>query len=340
MKTYGVGVYGIGWVAGAHIDAMLQNPQLKIAALGSRRKESAEKKNEEIGGKAKIVTSFEEMLKMDDVDIIDITTPNVLHAEETIAAAEAGKHVIIEKPIAMNFKELVAIKKAIKKAGIKSQAGFASRWNPHIESLRGMIDKGGLGDLFFVEVDYYHEIGPWWSGYNWGANTRKGGPSATLAAGCHAVDLLRYFGGDVKEVFAYGCFGHRKDYEYEPTYVAVVQFENGKIGKTGNSFENECPYVMNIILHGSKGSVFNEKFYSKEWFPGQETWQTFSSEMLESGDVKHHPFKGMMDDLVDVLNNGGECRNGIDSAYKSHELCLAIDRSIETGEKIPIPLKE
>ncbi|HEB33359.1 MAG TPA: Gfo/Idh/MocA family oxidoreductase, partial [Spirochaetes bacterium] len=111
MKTYGVGVYGIGWVAGAHIDAMLQNPQLKIAALGSRRKESAEKKNEEIGGKAKIVTSFEEMLKMDDVDIIDITTPNVLHAEETIAAAEAGKHVIIEKPIAMNFKELVAIKK-------------------------------------------------------------------------------------------------------------------------------------------------------------------------------------------------------------------------------------
>ncbi len=340
MKTYGVGVFGLGWVAGAHIDAMQQNPQLKIAALGSRSKETAEKKNEETGGGARIAPSFEEMLKMDEVDIIDITTPNALHAEQAIAAVEAGKHVIIEKPIAMNFKELVALRDAVKKAGVKSQVGFVSRWNPHVDSIKSMIDKGGLGDLYFVEVDYYHEIGPWWSGYKWGANTKKGGPSASLVAGGHAVDLLRYFGGEVKEVFAYGCAGHRTDYEYEPTYTAVVKFENGKIGKTGNSFENECPYVMNIIMHGSKGSVFNDKFYTKEWFSGQKSWQTFSSEMLDSGEVSHHPFKGMMDDLVNVLNNGGECKNGIDSAFKTHELCLAIDKSIETGEKITIPFEE
>lgn len=338
MKKYGIGVFGIGWVAGAHIDAMLQNPQCGITALASRNKISAQKEKDRRNLQCAVADSFEEMIKRDDVDIVDICTPNALHAEEVIAAAAVGKHVIIEKPIAMDLKELTAVKNAIKKAGVKSQVGFASRWSPHVITLKNMIKNGGLGDLFFTEVDYYHEIGPWWSGYNWGANTKKGGPSATLVAGCHAVDLLRYFGGEVKEVFAYGCFGHRKDYEYEPTYAAVVKFENGKIGKTGNSFENECPYVMNIILHGSNGSVFNEKFFTKEWFPGQTGWQTFTTEFLESGDVKHHPFKGMVDDLISSLETGRECLNGIDSAYKTHELCLAIDRSIEIGEKVKLPL--
>jgi predicted dehydrogenase len=203
-----------------------------------------------------------------------------------------------------------------------------------------MIDKGGLGKLFYVEVDYYHEIGPWWHGYTWGCNTRKGGPSATLVAGCHAVDLLLYYGGPVTEVMAYGCKGHRTDYEYEPTYAAVVKFANGTIGKTGNSFENESPYVMNMILHGSGGSVYNEKFYTKEWFAGQTGWQTFNTVFLESGDVKHHPYKPMMSDLTDALINGRQPWNDIESSYRSHELCLAIDRSIETGKIVTLPLAE
>lgn len=92
----------------------------------------------------------------------------------------------------------------------------------------------------------------WAAGGAGGANTKKGGPSASLLAGCHAVDLLYYFGGDVAEVFAYGTFGHRKDYEYVPTYAAVMRFTSGKIGKTGCSFGNECPYVVNIVLDGDK----------------------------------------------------------------------------------------
>jgi predicted dehydrogenase len=340
MKTYGVGVFGIGWVAGEHINAYIANPHMEVKALASRRKSSAQAKKDELGLDCAVLDDFESMLKRDDVDIIDICSPNYLHAEEAIAAAEAGKHVVIEKPIAMNFKELNAVRDAIVKAGVKSQVGFISRWNQHIRSIRGMIDQGGLGDLYYVEVDYYHEIGPWWSGWNWGANTRKNGPTASLVAGCHAVDLLYYFGGDVEEVFAYGTHGHRKDYEYEPTYAAVVKFKSGQIGKTGNSYENECPYVMNIILHGSKGSVLNEKFYSKEWFPGQRDWQLFNSIFLDSGDVTHHPFREMVNDLADALVNGTEATANIHESYKSHEICMAIDRSIETGEKVKLPLSE
>jgi len=340
MRTYGVGVFGIGWVAGEHIKAYIQNPNMKVVALASRKRQSAQAKKAELGLDCDILDDYESLLERDDIDIIDLCSPNFLHAEEAVSAAQKRKHVVIEKPIAMNIKELKAVKNAIVKAGVKSQVGFISRWNSHIQSIRSMIDKGGLGDIFYVEVDYYHEIGPWWSGWNWGANTRKNGPSASLVAGCHAVDLLYYFGGDVEEVFAYGTFGHRKDYEYEPTYAAVVKFKDGKIGKTGCSFENECPYVMNIIIHGSKGAVLNEKFYTKEWYPGQQGWQNFSAIFLDSGDVVHHPFKEMVDDLAEALINDKQASANINEAYKSHEICLAIDQSIETGQIVKLPLAE
>ena len=340
MKTYGVGVFGIGWVAGEHIKAYVQNPHMEVRALASRRKESAQACKDTLGLDCDILDDYESLLKRDDIDVIDLCSPNYLHAEEATEAASAGKHVVIEKPVAMNFAELKAVKEAVVEASVKSQVGFVSRWNPHVASIRSMIDKGGLGEIYYVEVDYYHEIGPWWSGWNWGANTRKDGPTASLVAGCHAVDLLYYFGGDVDEVFAYGAFGHRKDYEYEPTYAAVVKFKNGKIGKTGCSFENECPYVMNIMLHGSKGSVLNEKFYTKEWYPGQRGWQNFNAIFLDSGDVAHHPFKEMVDDLAEALVNDKEATANIYEAYKSHEICLAIDRSIETGQIIKLPLTE
>ncbi len=340
MKTYGVGVFGIGWVAGEHIRAYTRNPHMKVVALGSRQRKSGQAAKEKLCLDCDIVDSYEDLLRRDDIDIIDICSPNALHAEQAVAAAEAGKHIVIEKPIAMNLEELRAIRNAVVKAKVKSQVGFVARWNPHIQSIRSMIDKGGLGDIYYTEVDYYHEIGPWWSGWRWGANTKEGGPSASLMAGCHAVDLLYYFGGEVEEVFAYGVFGHRKDYEYEPTYAAVVKFKNGKIGKTGCSFENECPYVLNIILHGSKGSVLNERFFTKSWFPGQQGWQHFTTTFLDSGDVTHHPFQGMMDDLAAALLEDKEATANIHEAYKSHEICLAIDRSIETGQAVRLPLTE
>jgi len=340
VKTFRVGVFGIGWVAGEHIKAYEKNPHMQVAALASRRRQSAQSAKDSLGLDCDIVDTYDELLARDDIDVIDICSPNVLHAEETIRAAAAGKHVVIEKPIAMDLAELKAIRSAIDKAQVKSQVGFVSRWNPHVQSIQGMIDQGGLGEIYYVEVDYYHEIGPWWSGWNWGASTKQGGPSASLVAGCHAVDLLYCFGGAVEEVFAYGTFGHRKDYEYEPTYTAVVKFKNGKIGKTGCSFENECPYVMNIMLHGSKGSVLNEKFYTKQWFPGQEDWQQFKTTFLDSGDVAHHPFQGMVDDLAAALLEDKEATAGIHEAYQSHEICLAIDRSIETGQPVRLPLTE
>jgi predicted dehydrogenase len=337
-KTYGIGVYGIGWVAGEHIKAANSNPNLKVTAIASRRKESAQSEKDKQNLDCDVLNDFDELLKHDEVDIIDICTPNVLHAEQAIKAAEAGKHLIIEKPLGMNLKEIKDVRDAIKKAGVKSQSGLVLRFNPYVQNVYHLVTSGLLGEVFHLEIDYNHEIGPWWSGYNWGSNTKAGGPSATLVAGCHAVDMLPWMLGEVDEVFAYGTFGHRKDYEYEPTYAAVVKFKNGKIGKTGCSFEVESPYVLNFQVHGSKGSIYNEKFYMKETFPGQNGWQKFQTIMPDSGDVAHHSFSHLLNDFADALVNDRKPNVNIDDSYRAHELCLAIDRSIETGEVVKLPL--
>ena len=113
MKTYGVGVFGIGWVAIEHIKALVNNPHMEVRALASRRKESAQGAKDQLRLACDILDSYEELTRRDDIDVIDICSPNALHAEEAISAAEAGKHVIIVKPIAMNLEELKAVRKAV-----------------------------------------------------------------------------------------------------------------------------------------------------------------------------------------------------------------------------------
>ena len=154
MKTYGVGVFGIGWVAGEHIKAYVQNPNMKVVALASRHRASAESAKARLGLDCDVLETYDELVKREDIDIIDICSPNVLHAEEALTAIEAGKHVVIEKPIGMDLVELKAVRNATEKAKVKSQVGFVSRWNPHVQSIRNMIAKGGLGELYYVEVDY------------------------------------------------------------------------------------------------------------------------------------------------------------------------------------------
>ena len=338
----GVGVFGLGWVAGEHINAYLANPKCEIRALASRKKETAEKKKKELGIGCDVVGSYDELISRDDIDIVSLCSPNFLRAEEIIKACKAGKHIYAEKPMVHTLDQLKAVKNAYdeakKKYNLKSVVGLVVNFVPHFLSIKSLIEKGGLGKLFYVETDYWHEIGPWWSGWAWGANTKAGGASTPLLAGVHALGILMSIGGDISEVTAYKTFGHRKDYEYEPTYTSIVKFTNGAIGKTGGSFEIECPYHFGIMIHGSKGSVINEKFYTKEFFAGQEGFQTFNCALADSGDVTHHPFRDVINAFVEDIETGKDSGISLDFGIKVHELAIAIDISAEKGAPVKLPL--
>lgn len=339
MAKYKAGVVGIGDVAKEYIKSLNANPLAEVTAVVGRDPEKTRNRIAEWGLACEVRSSVEELLADDDLDIITITSPHQLHNAAAIAAAEAGKSLLCEKPIAMNFAELRNLRDAVKKSSVIFQSGLVLRWNPFIQNLKNLVDGGHFGDLFYMEADYCHELGPWWNGFTWGGQKKSGGPSASLVAGIHAVDLVRYICGEVEEVQAYGTWGHRKDFEYPPTYVAALKFANGAVGKSSCSFAVESPYDMNFILHGSKGSVRNDKFFLQELLPGQTGWQEFTTVMPDSGAVSHHPFKGLVDDFLEALDTGRPPMLNIDEMFKTHELCMAIDLSLETGKSVALPLK-
>src|SRR5215207_8417716 len=231
-KVLGAAIFGAGWVAGEHARAYQKCERTRLVAVGSRKEESARKCAEYAGAPGAFTTTdYDALLKHPDVDVISICTPPDIHPDLTTRAAKAGKHVCIEKPIALDWKSCLEMQKAVKSAGVKSIVCFSLRWNPSMQNTRAMLDAGAIGKPYYVEVDYWHGMKKWYPQYPWSVKKPQGG-SSLLSAGCHAIDAMRWFAGlndDVTEVTAYNV-GHRgdnPDWGYDPTTVMMVRFRNG-----------------------------------------------------------------------------------------------------------------
>jgi len=336
----GVAIHGVGQVADAHAASWLKNPHCKIVSVSSRRKESAQRLVDKFELDAAVHDDFAEVLRDDRVDVVNLSGPNHVHAEQGIAAAAAGKHILIEKPMCISMEENRALRDAVARAGVKSVVGFVLRWNPLFENLKSLLADGAIGELFYTEVDYWHGISPtWYGGWQW-AHTKKTGGSTMLLAGCHAVDAIRWLSGDeVVEVTAYSnnTKGH---FEYDANVVAVLKFKGGGIGKTSTLLDCEMPYAFNIDLAGTEGTLRDNRIWSKKLFPGQTDWTTMSTVNPDSGDVHHHPFDAEVNHLVDCIREDRKSHCNIADSYRTHEVCMAIDQSIaEGGRPVKLPLE-
>ena len=339
MKVFGCAVHGAGWVSSEHLRAYMNNPHCRLVAISSRTEKSCRARAAEAGLDCKIYTSYDDLLADPEVDCVSICTPNHLHAEETIKAAQAGKHIVIEKPAALNLKDLRAMQKAVKDAGVKTVVSFVLRWNPLFDVIKSLLAQRAIGDLYYAEVDYWHAIGPWYAQFEWVRKQEMGG-SSFLSAGCHGADAIRYFvGAEVTEVCAFaGAAPHAFGYEYSATEVGIIKFDNGVIGKLSSIVEARLPYKFNIDLLGKEGSIRNNELYSLNLMRGQTGMATIPTILPDSGDVTHHPFHGEIDHFVDCILNDVESHVNLEDAAKTHELCFALDESAaKGGEKVKLP---
>ena len=338
MSAIGVAIHGAGWVSGEHIKSYNKNPDARVVAICSRKRESAETRATEAGLEdVKIYTDYQEMLRDPDVHALSICTPPNLHPEETIAAAEAGKHILIEKAVANDIGGLRAMDAAVSKAGVKTVVSFVLHWNPQFMWIKRMLAESAIGKIFYAEVDYWHNIGPWYGQYSWNIKKEIAG-SSFLSAGCHAVDAMRYFVQDeIVEVCAYSN-KLNQDYEYDTNVVAVVKFAGGAIGKLSSIFDVQCPYAFNIDLLGDKGTIRDNRIFAKEFMGGQTDWATVPTVRPDSGDVSHHPFDGEINHFIDCIFKDQESPVNLADAVKTHEVCLAIDKS--TLARKPVKLVE
>jgi predicted dehydrogenase len=340
MKTLGVGVVGTGWVSGEHIKAFEANPHTEVRGIVSRDRARAFAWAKEQGlAHCKPHDRLEGLLEDPAIQVVSICTPHHRHAAQGVAAAKAGKHLMLEKPVALDLAGLRELQAAVRGTRVKTVVSFVLRWNPLFETLKALIADGVVGQLFYAEVDYLHGIGPWYAQYEWNIKKSIGG-SSLLTAGCHAVDGLRWFVGQrAVEVFAYANFSHRNPlaYEYEPNSVTLVKFEDGTVGKVASSIECVMPYVFNIELLGDAGTIRNNQVFSKRWV-GQKGWATIPTIMPDSGDVTHHPFKLQVNHFVDCILGGRESHASLEDASQTHEICFAAELSIRENRPISLPL--
>ncbi|MBM4435948.1 MAG: Gfo/Idh/MocA family oxidoreductase [Actinobacteria bacterium] len=337
MATYGIAIHGAGWVAGAHLVAYRNDPRARIVSISSRREETARALAQRFGlTDVMITTRLADVLARRDVDVLSICTPNDLHARETIAAAQAGKHILIEKPAALDLDSLRAMRDAVRAAGVKSVVSFVLRWNPMFDLIKHQIEAGAIGRIYLAEVDYLHGLGPWYAQYAWNRFKDRGG-SSFLSAGCHAADALRYFvGSDVVEVCAYATAGSDR-FEWPGTAVLICKFANGALGKSLSNLDYKCPYTFPIAIFGDGGTILNNSVFSDQ-LRGQTDYAEIPTILPDSGEVAHHPFNGEVAHMLDCIEHDVESHVSLERAVNTHEACIAADISAAEGRPVALPL--
>jgi predicted dehydrogenase len=334
MEKLGAGIIGCGAVAEEYVKAFQRDERSEVRALVSRNPANAERYRDKYNLPCAIETDAEKMLRRKDVDIVVVCTPHDLHTRYVVAAAEAGKHVIIEKPVALTMDDVRKQLQAVRRNNVKTIVSFVLHWNPLLMSIDKLIDGGALGNVFMVEVDYLHRI--WMTAKQKWLGSREHSGTAILTGGCHAVDALRWFArSEAQEVYA--CQVKTKNpIEYPGTISVSVKFEDGKIGRTATTFDARMPYRFNIGVYGTEGSVRNDEVFAPKLFPGQNNFLKVPCILPDSADVSHHPFSGEVSHFLDCILGDRRPFPDLEDAAKTQALCFAADMSAESGRPVRI----
>lgn len=357
---FGVLIHGAGWVAGQHAVAFHQHPDARVVAVSGRDRDRARAFADRHGLQdAAVYDRLETALQHPGVDIVCICTPQHLHCENVLAAARAGKHLVIEKPAAISRVELTKMREAVLTAGVKTIVSFVLRYNPLFRRIKRHLAAGDLGELFCVETDYQSYNSDWWAGWEEGRRLDRG-VSAMTVAGCHAVDALRWFASSEEfsaarpvEVFGYAG-GNRKGktrqynpleqswhegtaLEYDGLELLLVRFENGVLGKVGVNFESIQPYTFPLRIFGDRGTIRDNQIYAPVR-PGDAGWREIPGVRPDSSDVSHHPFRDQAAHFLECLRRGADSHCNLEDAALTHEIIFAALDCYRSHRPVEIPL--
>lgn len=292
---------------------------------------------------------YRELLKREDLDAIIIATPHHLHASMTIEALEAGKHVLVEKPMAISLKDADEMIASARRAYLKLGVALEFRFDDSSQRLRRAIDEGRLGRLIFGDAivkwyrsQEYYEQSPWR-----GRWTTEGG-GALINQAIHTIDLLRWYMGSPELLWARTeTVAHR--IEVEDLAAAVLRFKNGALGiiEAGTSFYPGFPTRLEV--HGLDGTVVIEGDKLAVWsLKGEESQEERREPVATEGmaawarpeavpPINHARL--LRDFALSILEDREPYVSG-EEGRKSLEVVMAIYKSSKTGEPVIFPLRE
>jgi predicted dehydrogenase len=334
MEKVKFAIIGCGRISYRHIEAISANPRAHLVALCDLDLSKAEERSQ--GSGAKVYRDYNEMLKKEDVDVVNIMTPSGMHAEHALEIiTRFKKHVVVEKPMALRVSDGMELIKTAKDNGVRLFVVHQNRFNKAVDKIALAINDNSFGKLTLATVrirwsrgQAYYDRDPWrgtWA-FDGGALTNQS---------IHHIDLINWLVGDVESVSAVGAT-QLVNVEVEDTACAWLKFTNGAIGAieattTARPMNKDLEASLSIL--GEKGAVIVEGAAVNKL----TTW-TFEDIDLEEfsedpPNVYGFGHNVIIDNVVDVLRGGAEPLVTGEDAMNSIRLLNGIYRSIELGGK-------
>jgi predicted dehydrogenase len=348
-KPLRIGFIGCGGIAQTHMGYFTKMPGVTIVAGADIRQVALDNMTSKWGVPAShLFTDFNEMLKAvgSDIDAISVCTPNGVHAAAAIAAANAGKDILCEKPIAMNPVEAQAMADAVHANGVKFVMGFQHRYEPRSKYVRDLIEQGALGKIMYVRAQALRRRGiP-----NWGVFGRKelqgGGPMIDI--GVHILDTAHSLIGNPKPITASGntwtWMGDKpsgvksqwpnwdhETYTVEDLAAGMIRFENGTILTLESSFCNHIKEdVFDIQIMGEKGGVI---------WSTSDTYTDWEGYMINAKPAFYpnwDMWQYKLQHFVDVVRDGRTNECPVEHGVMVQKMLSGIYASAEQGKEVSI----
>jgi predicted dehydrogenase len=350
MNKLKIAVIGLGSISDVHLNSYQQNPDAEIYAVCDMNEERARKKAKEFGAE-KSYFDYHEALADKAIDAVSICTWNKTHAEISIAALEAGKHVLVEKPLSRTVEEALLIQEAVNRSGKILQVGFVRRYDKNVQMLRAFADKGDFGEIYYAKASTIRRLG---NPGGWFADIERSGGGPLIDIGVHVIDLCWYMMGKpkVKSVSGntYRNLGNRanirnlsfyKAADYDPDQNSVedlanalIRFENGAslmidVSYSLHAKEDE----MSVKLYGEKGGyeidpaivMVTEKYNTILNTIPQIDNKGFQFETAFQNEINH---------FIDCVKRGEQPISPVEDGVEMIKLLSAIYESAATGKEI------
>ena len=361
MQKIRTAIIGCGKVSDVHAEALKNTPEAQFVAVYSRSPEKAKQYGEKYGVRG--FCEIREMIAGAGVEAVIVCTPHPAHRDAAVMAAEAGAHVLVEKPLASTLQDcdemLAAAKQAKVKIGIVCQRRFYSP----VQRVRRAIDEGKIGKPALGTVlmlgwrdQKYYESDPWR-----GQWTAEGG-GVLVNQAPHQLDLLQWLMGPIDELFGVWSNFNHPYIEVEDSAVAVIRFRSGALGNIVVSNSQQPGLYGKVHVHGQNGasvgvqtdggamfiagmSSIQEPPINDLWtVPGEEAllarWQQEDSDLFNGLDnAMGHYFQLQIGDFLRAIIDGREPLVSGEDGRRTVEIFTAIYRSQRTHSPVKFPLK-
>ncbi len=331
-KNLRLGLVGVGAAAQiSHIPALKKTEGLELLALCDRDPEKAAR----VAAKfqiPKVHPRIDDLLADDELDAIDICTPNYLHAPMATAALEAGKHVLCERPLARSAEEAAAMQRAAKKADRVLMCAVQHRFRPDAQLLRKFVEKGDLGDIYFAKAGWLRQRTEWDSD-EWRRQKRESGGGVVLDLGFQMLDLSLWTLGSPKVASVTASLHRSRKGEVEDSATAFFRLESGATLTLeltwGLLMEKDFAYLN---LFGSGGAALLNPFRVHKGMHG--TLVNVTPTLETSRNQYKHSIEAQITHFADVLRKAAKPMGHADEILPVMELMDAVYRSAEQGKEV------